>query len=432
MIKTYANESAWASATKPTTESTVGLLLDSNTPVINGVNVLVTIPKYGDAVVLDADGNIRFIAFGTFNNAIFPSSWTKVGVVYWVQGKDVRFISHTSLGGKKYSDVWRLKITGYTLDSTDRSGVLTTYDNNGTTTTLTFNYNASTKADFVSQFNTWAATSGNDPNSRSYYMYVDSNGDVEFVEGNYNNRKQHSDKFSSGLSSAANVAQEIPAFNWSLDMDGYNRVYNTVNIGAIKRWGGRTLSSEEAVSTNGTPISQASFNGKYGVNYRAIYSSYDEYLEHNQVKIPVNRGVASWRDVGHQYTYALANNTYTKKDGTSDYMYTAARSAATFGYSANANVAAGKWYIPDVEEMTVLMRPITVGNRGISTVDQYDKVNQTIYAMGGNIISTNAPRWCSCRCTSDVMWFYHLLGHLANDYFCNPFTLVPVCRLLIP
>lgn len=154
MIKTYANESAWASAVKSTTESTVGLLLDSNTPVLNGVNVLVTVPKVGDAVVLDASGNIKFIAFGTFVNSSFPSGWTKVGVVYWVQGKDVRFISHTSLGGKKYSDVWRLKITGYTLDSTDRSGVLTTYDNNGTATTLTFNYNASTKADFVSQFNT--------------------------------------------------------------------------------------------------------------------------------------------------------------------------------------------------------------------------------------------------------------------------------------
>ena len=106
----------------------------------------------------------------------------------------------------------------------------------------------------------------------------------------------------------------------------------------------------------------------------------------------MNRGVASWRDVGHQYTYALANNTYTKKDGTSAYMYTAARSAATFGYSANADVAAGKWYIPDVEEVVVLMRPITYGNTGISSVSQYDKVNQTIYAMGGDLIGTNAAR----------------------------------------
>ena len=73
-------------------------------------------------------------------------------------------------------------------------------------------------------------------------------------------------------------------------------------------------------------------------------------------------------------------------------MYNAPHQVSTFGYSANGDLAPGKWYIPDVEEMIVLMRPITVGNSGISTVDQYDKVNQTIYAMGGNTISTNADR----------------------------------------
>ena len=137
MIKSYTNESEWASATKPTTESTVGLLLDSNTPVINGVNVLVTIPKYGDAVVLDADGNIRFIAFGTFNNDTFPSSWTKVGVVYRVRGKKVDVISYTSLGGIRYSAIWRLRITGYSLDGVDHTVTLNTYDNNGTNHPLT-------------------------------------------------------------------------------------------------------------------------------------------------------------------------------------------------------------------------------------------------------------------------------------------------------
>ena len=171
MIKSYTNESAWASASKPTTESTVGLLLDSNTPVINGVNVLVTIPKYGDAVVLDASGNIRFIAFGTFNNATFPSGWTKVGVVYEVKGKKVKFVSYTSLGGIRYSAVWRYKITGYTLDSADHTAVLRSYDNNGNYTDLSFTYNVASTADLVSQFNTWATTSGNDPNNRGFIKW---------------------------------------------------------------------------------------------------------------------------------------------------------------------------------------------------------------------------------------------------------------------
>ena len=429
MIKTYTNESAWASATKPTTESTIGLLLDSKTPVVNGVNVLVNEPKYGDAVVLDDNGEIKYIAYGTFVNSAFPSNWTKTGVVYNTIGNHPWIVSHTSLGGIRYSAVWRCKITGYTLDSTDRTAVLRSYDNKGAYTDLSFTYNAASTSDLVSQFNTWADTSGNDPNNRSFYMYIDDSGVVQFVEGSYVTYRQHSDGFISGLSSSANVVTEIPSITWNLDQDGVSRIYNTVNIGAIKRWGGRTLSSVEAITTNNTPISKASFESSYGVNYQNTYGTYDNYLEHNCAKIPVNRGVCSWRDVGHQYTYALADLTYKTKSGDTAYMYNAPHTVSTFGYSANELVAPGQWYIPDVEEMVTLMRPITVGNSGISSVDQYDKVNQTIAAMGGSTISTNADRWCSCRCYSGAMWHYYSTGCLYGNGFYGGSTVVPVCRL---
>ena len=432
MIKSYTNKSSWDSETKSTTESTIGLLLDSNTPVVNGVNVLVTVPKVGDAVVLDENGDVKFIAKGTFVGSSFPNTWTKVGVVYNVLGKEVWIVSHTNLGGIKYSNVWRLKITGYTLDGADHTVTLNTYNNSGTATSLSWTYNASSVSDFVSQFNTWAATSGNDPNSRGYYMYVDSDNVVQFVEPNYTTYRQHSDSLSGGATSAANVATEIPAITWNLDQDGNSRVYNTVNIGAIKRWGGRTLSAAEAITVNNTPISKASFDGTYGESYRTAYGTYDNYLEHNQAKVPVNRGVLSWRNKGYEYTYALANLQYTAKDGTSAYMYQAPHSVAAFGYSANADLAAGKWYIPDVEEMVILMRPITVGNTGVSSVSQYDDVNKTIYAMGGSTISTNANRWCSCRCDSNNVWFCNSNGYLNDYHFCFAHTILPVCRLLIP
>ncbi len=77
------------------------------------------------------------------------------------------------------------------------------------------------------------------------------------------------------------------------------------------------------------------------------------------------------------------------------------------------------------------MRPITVGNSGISTVDQYDKVNQTIYAMGGNTISTNARRWCSCRYGSDDVWACDSGAYLYNSGFYGTLAVVPVCRLRI-
>ena len=81
--------------------------------------------------------------------------------------------------------------------------------------------------------------------------------------------------------------------------------------------------------------------------------------------------------------------------------------------------------------MVTIMRPITVGNSGISSYSQYDDVNKTIVDMGGNTITTNATRWCSCRCYSGGMWFYYSSGCLDNYNFCGGFTVVPVCSLII-
>ncbi len=56
----------------------------------------------------------------------------------------------------------------------------------------------------------------------------------------------------------------------------------------------------------------------------------------------MNRGVCSWRNVGHEYTYALADLTYKTKSGETAYMYNAPHQVSTFGYAANELVAPGK------------------------------------------------------------------------------------------
>ena len=57
-----ANRAAWDAAAKSTTESTLGLLIDTRQTVTNGVNVKSVIPKRGDAVLADADNNVIFVA----------------------------------------------------------------------------------------------------------------------------------------------------------------------------------------------------------------------------------------------------------------------------------------------------------------------------------------------------------------------------------
>ena len=57
-----ANRAAWDAAAKSTTESTLGLLIDTRQTVTNGVNVKSLVPKRGDAVLADADNNVIFVA----------------------------------------------------------------------------------------------------------------------------------------------------------------------------------------------------------------------------------------------------------------------------------------------------------------------------------------------------------------------------------
>ena len=82
--------------------------------------------------------------------------------------------------------------------------------------------------------------------------------------------------------------------------------------------------------------------------------------------------------------------------------------------------------------MVTIMRPITVGNSGISSYSQYDDVNKTIVDMGGDTISTNAYRWCSCRYSSYNMWYYLSGGYLYDNLFYGGLAVVPVCSLIIP
>ena len=52
-IKSYANKAAYDAATKPTTESQVSLIENTNDVLIDGVNVITDVPQVADAVFLD-------------------------------------------------------------------------------------------------------------------------------------------------------------------------------------------------------------------------------------------------------------------------------------------------------------------------------------------------------------------------------------------
>ena len=427
MIKTYTNESSWNSESKSTTESTVGLLLDTNTSVVNGVNVVVKYPKYGDAVVEDANGNVVYIAGETFVNSSFPSGWKKWGVVYNVCGKEVWVVSYTG-GSYKFAAVRIWTASGFNLDGATHTFTLTT--DRGSSTSTAISYYATSLSSLCTQLNTTLAN--NDPSGYQWSCYL-KDGKVIFQANVYDSWRQDSyTSCSGGVTLTTDLANDIPEINYSQTNCGEHILYAVVNNNAVKRWGGTTPSSNVSVSWSQLPVSQSAFNtSSYCSSLKDRFGTYDNYLGGISSRIPSNKGVSSWINKGKEFTYALKDKTYIDKSGNTKKLFTAVDYAASYGSSTCDLLKAGNWYIPDVEELVTLMRPITVGNSGINSTSQYDRVNQTISKMGGRNISTYENRWSSCRCYSDCMWDFHRYGVLGHDIFCHSFIVSPVCRLLI-
>ena len=89
-------------------------------------NVIINIPKKGDIVCIDTYNNVKFIDLESFNINTLESGWITVGVVGNCYGDEILII-HKTNASKKWSDIYSFRLSGYTLDGTERTGVFTIY-----------------------------------------------------------------------------------------------------------------------------------------------------------------------------------------------------------------------------------------------------------------------------------------------------------------
>ena len=217
MIKYYDTEAAYAADAKSAFESQVSLVGESNDIKYDGRNVVVGAKgaKTGSIVVLDGHSALHFIALDTFSSSSFMSNYTIVGVVaVGVDHPDFRgklVVIHKTNASKKWSEVYSFKITGYTLDGTDRTGTLNVRDSSawGTGVDYVISYNASTVEAFVSQLNTYFQA--NAPfTTQNWRADADSDGNVtlSFLFVDY---RQASNSAKNGFALTANLLPGIPA-----------------------------------------------------------------------------------------------------------------------------------------------------------------------------------------------------------------------------
>ena len=435
MLNKFADEAAHIAAAKLTTESGVDLIESSNEVVTDGANVVSKNPKVGDILVLDENNKKRFIALDTFKAAVFPSSWTIVGVVAYRKGNRVMIV-HKANAGKKWADVFRWYLTGSTM--TDGASHTQNFTADGVSVSVT--WQTSTLSDFATALNN--AISGQSFNGHTYRALYDAGEDKVFViHDTYTAWKEPS---MSGITFNRYIGESLVPNSTAYRKNQVSLYWGVVNLKRAVAYYSASGSTPSAnvpvrITTGDAPVKYSEFvSNAYCADIRNAYcvnpnaptmDDYTKYVyEEFFVEYPSARASMSeeFRD-GKKNTYALVGATYLASDNTQKPLYPAAEYCAAVGYNSEG-LEAGNWFLPSKHEMFPLWSQLTYGLAGV-TRDKADPVNRSLYAIAGSAISCTSNAWSSAMYGSGSAWYYNGNGVFNSGDFCYALAAVP-CVLL--
>ena len=452
MIKYYDTEAAYAADAKSPFESQVSLVGEDNEIKYDGRNVVVGAKsaKTGSIVVLDGNSAMHFIAVDTFSSSSFMSNFTIVGVVaVGVDHPDFRgkiVIVHKSNASKAWSAIYSFKLTGYTLDGTDRSGKLKVYSAASTYNTYTINYNADSVADFLTTLNAYFQSTA--PFTTQHWRAdADSDGNIT-LSFLFTFADQRSCAGSDGFTLTANLLPGIPVSTAMLRYNGQRSGEGCISNMA------RAIAYFSADLNNATynptstvtspkrsyPICKPGYlgtsqysNGDQCAALRAIYGEGEAgWLKFMESFYPIRP--SKYGPIGDKATYGdskrntglMAGKTFTKQDNTVIPAYPAADYCGSVTYNHDL-LKRGQWFLPDVDVLCSVLRTIKYN----STNDRNaDPVNRALYAIGGTAISNGSSTWSSSRYYAYIAWCsYGVIGYLSYNYLCSTYLAVPVALL---
>lgn len=456
MIQYYNTEAEYAAALKDAFESQVSRIGENNAIKYDGRNVVVGLRSAttGAIVALDSIGALHFIPLETEPTSSFLEGFTTVGVVaVGVDHPDYRgkiVIVYKANTSKKWSEIYSFKLTGYTLDGTDRTGTLNVRDSSawGTGVDYVISYNAETAAELVEQLNTYFQA--NAPfTTQSWRADADGDGNItlSFLFADY---RQASNSGKNGFALTANLLPEIIASSSMLRVSGQRSgegaisnwekalVYYRNDNGTSAYQGGRTsvqTSVKQAYPINlPTWLGTSTKNpGDFCAALRAIYGEGEEgWLKFMKTCLPVRptqygpMGDKATYGDGQRNTYIMAGRTFEKQDGSTIVAFPAADYCASVSYN-HPLLKKGAWQLPDVDTLCAVLRTIkysAVNNRNA------DPVNKALNLIGGTAVSNGSSIWSSSRYYASIAWCsYGSYGYLNNGGLYGAYVALPVALL---
>ena len=399
-------------------------------------NIFTNLPKIGDAVVGErSTKKVKFITLESFDNASLGSDYETIGVVYNRRGRKVKIV-YKNNAGKTWSSKWVLKLSGYTLDGTSRTGVISFRPDSSATenTDVTVTYNTTTLQGLVNALNTAFAANATMV-SQHWVAYI--NGSDVNIEHDYTFWQQSSyNDAKSGFTAKAALMPEVESV-----ADIRRRHGGGGGEGVISSW-------ERALAFYRTSTGTETYQGYVpspisNVKDRAYPIALQSYLGANcaEIRKVFGEGEQGWLNCMAAYMSVCPTDygNMGMRDGLARTKLIASYKD-TFGepvapaanYCYNVDTVAlpkGNWYLPTVEDLTDLLRIIKYGTNG--SVNS-DPINKTLAAMGGNTISNGSNLWSCCRYSSNFAWVASgVYGFFSNNYLYLEFSAVPVSLYIL-
>lgn len=394
-------------------------------------NIFTALPKIGDAVVGErSTKKLKFITLESFDNASLGSDYETIGVVYNRRGRKVKIV-YKNNASKVWCTKWVLKLSGYTLDGTSRTGVITFRPDSSATanTDVTVTYKATTLQGLVDALNT--AFAGNTVMvSQHWVAYI--NGSDVCVEHDYTIWQQSSyNGAKDGFTAAPAMMPEVESV-----ADIRRRHGGGGGEGAISSW-------ERAVAYYRTSTGTDTYQGYVpspisNAKDRAYPIALQSYLGANcaEIRKVFGEGEQGWLNCMAAYMSVCPTDYGNMgiRDGLArtkliasykDTFGNPVASAANYCYNIDTiALPKGNWYLPTVEDLTDLLRIIKYGtNDSVNS----DPINKALAAMGGNTISNGSYLWSCCRYSSNGAWFASgNYGFFGSNSLYGVFSAVPV------
>lgn len=450
MIKYYDTEAAYKADTgKGAAESQVSLIKAGNICRYDGRNVVVGLrsARTGSVAYLDGSRALRFAAPGTFKADGLPEGGEVIGVV--VIGVDHQdFRGEVAVMSKTFSLApmlvrWFVRLSGYTLDGTDRTGTLSVFeasDNWAAAHDYAVGYNADSAEALASQLN--AYFKANEPfAAQDWVAEADGDGSVTLnfaythFRQNYNAAK---DGFALTQATAAGWAATTKMLRRNGRRNDAGTITNLPKALAFFRGDNANRLYNPAADVTTTkipyPICLPAFLGtsEYQSDHcsylRGVYGEGEEgWLKFMKSFLPVRPseyGIFDGSIYGSakRNTYYLASLKYVGQDGVEKYASPAANKAANLGYDHEL-LKQGEWVLPDINLVFGL-----VGQLKYPTTN--DPVNSALKAMGAPALSEENI-WSCSRYDPYNLWFAHgNYGQMVKDYaLYNGILAVPLVLL---